>query len=223
MTESVRIFADPICGDCWLTYRWLREVDQLRPLDLRIHGYSMRLRREDVLPPERVARRDASLGLLRIMEALRDRYGEPSVRRVYEAFEVCVHHERVPVTELHLAEILAALDLDPAMATAAADPAWDRPIRAQMKECAAAYGEELAKVPVPILVFEDGSALAGPGWSTPPEGADALRAYDAVRALAAIPQFVELMRPTPEGALLDGLPPWAPATARTPQLCGECR
>ncbi|MFL6073027.1 MAG: hypothetical protein ACJ73S_06470 [Mycobacteriales bacterium] len=223
MTESVRIFADPICVDCWLTYRWLREVDQLRPLDLRVHGYSMRLRREDILPPEPLARRDASLGLLRIMEAVRDRYGEPSVRRVYEAFEVCVQHERVSVTDLHLAEILAVLDLDPAMIAAASDPLWDRPIKARMRECAAAYGTDLAKVPVPVLVFEDGTALAGPGWSTPPEGADALRAYDAVRALAAIPQFVEVMRPGQEDDPLDALPLWAPATVRTPHLCGECR
>jgi hypothetical protein len=81
--------------------------------------------------------------------------------------------------------VLAA-GLPPAYAAAADDAAWDEGIRRSMAEAFAAVGQGVG-TPALVLHRDPPVGVLGPLVSPPPTGADAVRLWDAVAALAGVP------------------------------------
>ena len=74
------LFFDPACPWTWITSRWLCEVRQHRALDLRWRSFSLLL--DDTLADIPLARRlelAGSTRVLRLVEAVRARYGEAPI------------------------------------------------------------------------------------------------------------------------------------------------
>jgi hypothetical protein len=86
---------------------------------------------------------------------------------------------------------------------AADDAAWDEPIRQAMAEAFAAGG--VVGTPAIVLDQDPPVGFLGPVLAAPPTGAEALRLWDALVTLAAVPGVLELLRPRPPYPEVPGL------------------
>jgi hypothetical protein len=206
MSVRLGFFADPACLWSWLTSRWLVQVAPQRDLDIQWRSYSLLLRDGiQGLPDQTVAKRTASHRAVRVMEALR-RDDPAAVPRFYEALLprvfAAINASGPPFTELEGA--LEAAGLTPSYAAAADDASLDEPVRQSMAEAFAAAGG-VVRTPALVLYQDPPVGFLGPVVAAPPTGADALRLWDAVVALAAVPGMLELSRPRPPRPEIPGL------------------
>jgi hypothetical protein len=157
-----------------------------------------------------VAIRTASHRAVRIMAAL-GRDDPAAVSRFYEALLprvfVAVNAGGPPFAELDGA--LVAAGLAPSYGAAADEVAWDEPIRQSMAEAFAAAGGVVG-TPAMVLDQDPPVGFLGPVLAAPPTGAEALRLWDALVALAAVPGVLELLASSPA---TPGDPGVAPAPA----------
>jgi hypothetical protein len=177
-----------------------------RNLDLQWRSYSLLLRDgTQGLQDWQVAIRTASHRAVRVMEGLR-RDDPAAVVRFYEALVprtfAAVNAGGPPFADLDGA--LLAAGLAPSYGAAADDGAWDEPIRQSMAEAFAAAGGVVG-TPAMVLYQDPPVGFLGPVLSAPPTGADALRLWDALVALAAVPGVLEFSRPRPPHPEIPGL------------------
>jgi 2-hydroxychromene-2-carboxylate isomerase len=206
MSMLVDFFVDPACLWTWLTSRWLVQVAPQRNLDIHWRTYSLLLRDgTQGLQDQLAAVRMASHRAVREMEALR-RHDPTAVPRFYEALLprtfAAVNAGGPPFVELDGA--LEAAGLAPSYGAAADDAAWDEPIRQSMAEAFAAAGGVVG-TPAMVLYQDPPVGFLGPVVAAPPTGADALRLWDALVALAAVPGVLEFSRPRPPLPEIPGL------------------
>jgi hypothetical protein len=151
--------------------------------------------------------RTASHRAVRVMEGLR-RDDPAAVLRFYEALVprtfAAVNAGGPAFADLEGA--LVAAGLAPSYAVAADDAAWDEPIRQSMAEAFAAAGGVVG-TPA-IVVYQDPPVgFLGPVLAAPPTGAEALRLWDALVTLAAVPGVLEFSRPRPPRPEIPGVAP----------------
>jgi hypothetical protein len=159
-----------------------------RNLDLQWRPYSLLLRDgTQGLQDWKVAIRTASHRAVRVMAAL-GRDDPAGVPRFYEALlprtVAAVNAGSSPFADLDGA--LEAAGLAPSYATAADNVAWDEPIRQSMAEAFAAAGGVVG-TPTIVLDQDPPVGFLGPVLAAPPTGPEALRLWDALVALAAVP------------------------------------
>jgi 2-hydroxychromene-2-carboxylate isomerase len=202
---------DPACPWCWRTSRWLLDVAPQRSLDIRWHSISLLEKNggAENIPAQYRARVQATHRMLRVVERLlcTEGAGNDAVGRFYTEVGAQIHHDEVPAEQVDLGRVLEAIGFDPAIAAAADDESLDDAIRASMEKGLRLSGRDVG---TPILSI-DGGAFFGPVLDPVPSGAEALRVFDAVAALATAPEFWELKRsrsgppsvlpPRPETAL----------------------
>jgi hypothetical protein len=206
MSVRLGFFVDRACLWSWQTSRWLVQVAPQQDLDVQWRSYSPLLRDgTQGLKEWEVAIRTASHRAVRVMEALR-RDDPAAVPRFYQALLprvlAAVNASGPPFAELDGA--LLAAGLAPSYAPAADDVAWDEPIRWSMAEAFAAAGGVVG-TPTLVLYQDPPVGFLGPVVAAPPSGADALRLWDAVVALAAVPGVLEVSRPRPPRPEIAGL------------------
>ena len=208
---SVVLYVDPVCPFAWITSRWLAEVEGLRPIDVE-----MRLMSLAVLNEHRELEdwyrefNDRAWGPARVAAFVQRDHGPKAFRAYYEAFGQLRHvgggrdHPRM------IAEALAEAGL-PADLIRLAEPgppgadgrvtgvpdgvvaevaAADAVLRETQARVARLVGEDLG---TPVLEL-DGAAFFGPVSTGIARGEEAARQFDAVRILAACPDFTELKR-----------------------------
>ena len=215
---DLEFFFDPICPFCWVTSRWVVEVQSQRALAVDWRPLSLALLNEDISYDER---REASpeypdshvrgLEMLRVVHAARERFGPEVVGDLYTALGElvwdseppegddfrAVMHEMARVRDLRPA--LRAADLPEELADASSETDRDDDLRRGTREAVARCG---GGVGTPILSFSPsgrngstaGPAFFGPVIDTPPAEEDALRLFDAVETVARWGGFAELKR-----------------------------
>ena len=212
VSTELEFFFDPVCPFCWVTSRWVHEVDRQRGLEVRWRPLSLAILNEDSSYEER---RKASpeypdshrrgLEMLRVVHAARETAGPECIGDLYTALGELVWHCEAPAGndfEAVMHEMARRRDLRPALervglpvelAEAAADETRDANLRAETREAVQRCG---GGVGTPILSFAppDGPALFGPVIDSVPTGAEALRLWDAVETLANWGGFAELKR-----------------------------
>ena len=205
MTDSQRtvvdIYVDPGCPYAWQTSRWLREVEALRPVDLRWHVMSLAVLNEDNEMPEEWRDLFARAWRpVRVLVAAQQQHGDDVLAPLYEAMGRRNHPEgRTADTDEVIAESLAEVGLPAGLAEAGADTSLDDAVRAAHAEAMAAYGEEMG---TPLIAI-DGVGFFGPIISKVPRGDLAVQAWDATLALVKIPGFYELKRRRTEDLVFD--------------------
>ena len=191
MTTSVDFHFDPMCPFAYQTSLWIRDVRNQTGLEVTWRFFSL----EEVNRVEgkkHPLEREWSYGwsLMRLGALLRRR--DPALLDRWYA--VIGHELHTLGGKPHDPEVARRLLTDIGVDAALLDHALEDPsthddVRADHQRVldAGGYG-------VPTL-FLDGQCLFGPVLVDPPTGADALRLWDVVSGMAALPHVYELQRP----------------------------
>lgn len=191
MTTSVDFHFDPMCPFAYQTSLWIRDVRNQTGLEVTWRFFSL----EEVNRVEGKKHpweREWSYGwsLMRIGVLLGRR--DPGL--VDRWYAVIGHELHTLGGKPHDPEVarrlLTDIGVDAGLLDEAlADPSTHDDVRADHQRVldAGGYG-------VPTL-FLDGQCLFGPVLVDPPSGADALRLWDVVTGMAALPHVYELQRP----------------------------
>jgi predicted DsbA family dithiol-disulfide isomerase len=189
---DVSIHVDPACPWAWLTWRWLAEVEKVRPVRVTTRLLVLAEVNRDGEPDERHRRiHDASAAALRVLVAARRAAGAPALARVYSELGEA-HHERGEELDNPgiLGRALAAAGLEPSLAEAAAsDPSIGEELLAEHRAISArgAFG-------VPTLVLGEAAPTFGPIVDTRITGETAGELWDRVAWLLTADRFYELKR-----------------------------
>lgn len=190
---DAEFFLDTGCPWCWVTSRWVTNVQSERELSVRWRFISLMILNEDVDNDYVNRARPTHLAMLRILRAcheVREREGNDALGRLYTAIgtELHVHgrgDEAYADVPAFLSGCLSAVGLDPAYAAHADDESHDAALRAETEEALARTG---ADVGTPIITFGPGSeaerSFFGPVMPRAPKGDDAVALWNAVATLA---------------------------------------
>lgn len=227
MAADVELFFDPVCPFCWVTSKWLRQVQRLAGITVEWRFISLALLNDhphayDDKPDLYPVVHDVGRRLLRVAAAARGGHGSgvigPLHRAMGEALWERVSEdpddlEDVLAVQSHGIDVeatLAGVGLPTALAGAAEDERWDAVLARETDEALARVGDDVG---TPILSFSppDGPAFFGPVISDTPSDEDALRYWAALTTLAEMTGFAEIKRTLRS----------VPVTALTRPLAGQ--
>jgi 2-hydroxychromene-2-carboxylate isomerase len=190
-TVAVDFWFDPLCPWAWITSRWILEVEKVRPVEVRWHVMSLAvLNAEALADPERAEAKARLWAPVRVLVAVRERYGAEALLPLYTAIGERIHNGGRPLDSEVLAEALTAAGLDPALVEAATDESLDALVTASHEEGMAPVGTDVG---TPVLHVED-AAFFGPVVSPIPRGEAAGLLWDGVRLVTSTSGFYELKR-----------------------------
>src|SRR4051812_36915207 len=175
MTEraTVDMWFDPICPWAWMTSRWLLEVEKVRPVDVRFNVMSLSvLNSGRDLPEQYKELMTKGWGPVRVCIAAADAAGPQVLRDLYTALGTRIHLQKYELNKELYTEALEAVGLDPALADAATDDAWDEALTAShnagMKPVGTDVGTPVIHAPGPQAGRT--AAVFGPVGSPAPQG-----------------------------------------------------
>jgi hypothetical protein len=209
MTEraTVDLWVDPLCPWAWMTSRWLLEVEQIRPLDIRFNVMSLSVLNSGRDLPENYRElMDKGWGPVRVLIAAAEANGPQVIRDLYGALGTRIHLQKYELGEKLYTEALAEVGLDTALADAATSDAWDDALRAShdagMKPVGTDVGTPVIHAPGPNG-DDDKVAFFGPVVTPAPKGEAAGKLWDGVLLVAGTPGFYELKRSRELGPIFD--------------------
>jgi hypothetical protein len=202
--SDLELFFDPVCPWAWITSRWVVDVQRQRSYEVSWRFISLRMLNEqqtaDWYTPEYRAGHAAGTQALRVAAAIRAADGNEAVGRFYTALGERLHpggrgRELIEQPRALLGESCAAAGVDPSLADACDDDTHDTLIRAETELALERTGRDVG---TPILTFHPGQpdegSYFGPVIARAPKGAEALRLWDAIEALATTSGVAELKR-----------------------------
>jgi len=198
VTTTVDFWFDPICPWCWITSRWIGEVQKVRDIQVRWHPFSLSVLNEG---------RDLDPGYRAMMD---NAWGPPqlpgmrALKPLYDALGEQIHHQKntaqgdkyLPAIEAALAEAKLPAEL----VNYATTDEYDEPLRASVAQALEKVGDDVG---VPLIAI-DGVAFFGPVLSPSPRGEEAGKVFDGAVALASYPGFFELKRTRTVGPIFHG-------------------
>jgi hypothetical protein len=199
---ALEFFLDPLCPFAWQTSVWIRRVAELRDLKIGWRFISLFVIHEND-EGDNYSLRQATLmrGLEfhRVLNAVRNQYGNDPVGRLYEGWGKQLWYgepgasSKDIAAEISIPDLLEAEGLPMELVEEAANESHDTVIRA---ETALAFERAGSDLGTPIISFDPphGCSFFGPVISSIPSDEDSLAIYDAMRVLVAFPDFAEIKR-----------------------------
>lgn len=183
-------FLDPVCPFCWITSRWLKEVEQVRDVEVTWKPMSLVFLNEDRdIPEDYREMLSTAMGPIRIVQAAAER-DIASIDEVYTALGTAIHTEGRGFTNEVLADVIAANGWPADLIDVVEDDSFDAAIRKSHNEMIDLVGDDVGTPTINI----DGNAFFGPVLSSIPRGDEAGNLWDGAQALASYPDFFELKR-----------------------------
>jgi len=183
---------DPACPWAWLTSRWMKNVEQVRPVQTRFHVMSLAYLNQDreIDDPRYRDFLATAWGPVRVCAAAAQEYGEEVLDALYTELGIRFHVQGLERSPQTIEAALAAAGLPTTLVGAMESTAHDE---ALTKSHDAGMDQVGQDVGTPVISVE-GAAFFGPVVTPAPKGEAAGRLWDGVRLMAATPGFFELKR-----------------------------
>ncbi|WP_227981347.1 disulfide bond formation protein DsbA [Nocardia spumae] len=189
---EIELYVDPVCPFGWVTARWLLTASDSADADTVLRQMSLAALNEGhEVDTEHRPMIDRSRRVGRLFAAVSERYGIEGFGRLYPAFGIATHGRGETMTARGLSTLLAGVDLDPALAEAVGDPAWDEAVTEAHRASQRALGERGG---CPIISI-GGRGFFGPVLTEIPGPRQGARLLEALVTAASTPGFAELRRP----------------------------
>ena len=202
MSEKVSFWFDVSCPYCWVTSRWIKEVEKVRDIEVEWIPMSLSVLNEgrDYLPEDYRRKMEANLGPARVFAAVKANHSD-KVDALYTDLGTRIHNgeqggkEGYGAYEALIAESLAAVGLPASLLDVASTTEVDDQLRAYHQGAMDRVGDEVG---TPVVALGD-TAFFGPVLTRIPRGEDAGSIFDGAVLLAKYPHFFELKRSRTEG------------------------
>jgi len=195
-SETVAFYFDPICPWAWRAADWIREVRQVRPVEVEWRFFSL----EEVNKGDKTVDWEGgrSVPALRVLALVRRQHGNDAVDRLYAALGQArfVRNEELSNPAV-IEQALASAGLDPGLRAAALA---DASTRDEVLREHYAVVEHMEAFGVPTLVLDGGRGpgIFGPVINPVPRGEEAGQLWDRLVWLMRQPGFYEIKRTRPQ-------------------------
>lgn len=206
MAQSVTFWFDVSCPFCWLTSRWIKEVEKVRDIEVEWVPMSLSVLNQGRDLPEAYARKmEANWGPARVFTKVKQEAPE-KIDALYTMMGTMIHTESEGSKEGYgaydeiIGAALDACDLPPQFADVANSEVVDEQLRAYHQQAMDNVGDEVG---TPVVKLGD-TAFFGPVITRVPTGEEAGTLFDASVSLASYPHFFELKRSRTEDPQVRG-------------------
>lgn len=206
MAEKVTFWFDTSCPYCWITSRWVKEVEKVRDVEVTWVPMSLAILNDGRdIPAEYADKMKANWGPARVFAAVATEAPE-KLDALYTAMGTRIHNEGIPEKRSDygdyngvIVDSLAEVGLDAAYAEVAETEQWDESLKKFHQSAMDEVGDDVG---TPVIKLGD-TAFFGPVLTRIPRGEEAGEIFDASVKLASYPHFYEIKRSRNESPEFD--------------------